>query len=195
MPPEQAVGAVDQIDERSDVFGLGAILCAVLTGRPPYVAADFESVRQLAARAGLGDAFARLDACGADPGLVGLCRRCLAAQKADRPADAGEVARAVAGLRAAAEERARAAELDRVRAEGERAKAEAEARGQRKLRRAHLALAAALGLLLAGGGAFGWYSDRQAGRTTEAVAALLDQCEAALRADRADQATLALEAA
>ena len=26
MPPEQAVGAVDQVDARSDVFGLGAIL-------------------------------------------------------------------------------------------------------------------------------------------------------------------------
>src|SRR5436305_11921046 len=151
MPPEQAVGAVDQIDERSDVFGLGAILCAVLTGRPPYVGADFESTRQLAARAKLGDAFTRLDACGADPGLVEMCKRCLAAEKADRPADAGEVARAVADLRAAAEERARRAEVDRARAE-------AEAREQRKRRRVQLALAAALGLLLVGGGAFAWYS-------------------------------------
>ena len=35
----------------------------------------------------------------------------------DRPADAGEVARAVAALRAAADERARQAELDRAKAE------------------------------------------------------------------------------
>ncbi len=35
MPPEQAIGAIDQIDERSDVFGLGAILCMILTGKPP----------------------------------------------------------------------------------------------------------------------------------------------------------------
>jgi serine/threonine protein kinase len=35
MPPEQAIGAVDRIDARSDVFSLGGILCAVLTGRPP----------------------------------------------------------------------------------------------------------------------------------------------------------------
>src|SRR5205814_1624945 len=127
MPPEQAIGAVDQIDQRSDVFGLGAILCTILTGKPPYVGADSESTRQLAARAKLSDALTRLDGCGADPGLVELCKRCLAADKADRPADAGEVARAVASLRAAADERARRAELDRVRAEGERAKAEAEA--------------------------------------------------------------------
>src|SRR5205085_11139114 len=105
MPPEQAVGAVNQVDARSDVFGLGAILCAVLTGRPPYAAADFESIRQLAARAKLGDAFARLDACGADPGLVELCKRCLAPEQADRPADAGEVAKAVHDLRAAADDR------------------------------------------------------------------------------------------
>src|SRR5438445_9398411 len=112
MPPEQAIGAVDKVDQQSDVFGLGAILCAILTGKPPYVGADQESTRQLAARARLEDAFARLDGCGAEPDLVALCKHCLAAEKADRPADAGEVARAVAGLRAAAEERARAAEVE-----------------------------------------------------------------------------------
>src|SRR5262249_15694955 len=35
MPPEQARGEVDRLDERSDVFSLGAILCVILTGRPP----------------------------------------------------------------------------------------------------------------------------------------------------------------
>src|SRR5262249_10361492 len=32
MPPEQALGEAEQIDERADVFALGAILCVVLTG-------------------------------------------------------------------------------------------------------------------------------------------------------------------
>ena len=36
MPPEQAGGEIDKIDERADVFGLGAMLCVILTGQPPY---------------------------------------------------------------------------------------------------------------------------------------------------------------
>jgi len=36
MPPEQADGAIDQIDARSDVYALGAILYEILSGRPPY---------------------------------------------------------------------------------------------------------------------------------------------------------------
>jgi tetratricopeptide (TPR) repeat protein len=37
MSPEQARGQVDEIDERSDVFGLGAVLYELVTGRPPYL--------------------------------------------------------------------------------------------------------------------------------------------------------------
>jgi WD40 repeat protein/serine/threonine protein kinase len=137
MAPEQAQGAVEEIDERSDVFGLGAVLCTILTGKPPYSGAGADSVRLKAIRGETADALARLDACGADPELVALAKRCLAREREARPRDAGEVAAAVTAHLAAAEERARKAELDRVRTEEER-----------KRRRVQLTLAAAvLGLV------------------------------------------------
>jgi tetratricopeptide (TPR) repeat protein len=99
------------------------------------------------------------------------------------------VAREVAGLRAAADERARAAELDRVRAEGERAKAEAEAREQRKRRRVQAGLGMTLTAVVALVGFGLWWNERheseaaanrasRQSRTVASVSAALDDARA-----------------
>jgi tetratricopeptide (TPR) repeat protein/tRNA A-37 threonylcarbamoyl transferase component Bud32 len=147
IAPEQAIGQVERVNERADVFGLGALLAVILTGEPPYVGESFEAVRVQALRGKLEECFARLDASGAEPELVVLSKKCLAFEPADRPADAGAVARAVERLRVAAEERARQADLERVRLEGEQATAAARTAERRKRQR--LALLA-VGVLAVG---------------------------------------------
>jgi serine/threonine-protein kinase len=44
MAPEQAQGRVDLIDARSDIYGLGAILFEILTGKPPHAGQNPEEV-------------------------------------------------------------------------------------------------------------------------------------------------------
>ena len=117
MSPEQAGGEHDRVDRRADVFGLGGVLCAMLTGVPPYEGTSAESVRLNAVRGETGPALARLDACGAEPEVVALCKRCLSFDPAGRPADADVLAHEIAALRRASDERARTAELSRATAE------------------------------------------------------------------------------
>ena len=112
MSPEQAQGDNGRIDERTDVFGLGGILCAILTGQPPYPGTRTRKVYARAARADLADASARLDASPAARELVALAKRCLAPHRDARPRDAQEVA---AALTAYFESDLRRAERDLVR--------------------------------------------------------------------------------
>jgi serine/threonine protein kinase len=165
MPPEQALAEIDKVNERADVFGLGAVLAVILTGKPPYVGESFEAVRVQAARGRLDDCFARLDVCGAEPELINLCKRCLAFELTDRPANAGTVAEAVSGLRAAADERARRAELDRVQAEGEAREAMTRATAQRQRR---VLSGVIMFVLLAGLGVSLWQMFRAIGAETTA---------------------------
>lgn len=51
MAPEQARGEADLIDARTDVFGVGATLYEVLTGRSPYADVDEYAAIEFAARA------------------------------------------------------------------------------------------------------------------------------------------------
>jgi eukaryotic-like serine/threonine-protein kinase len=156
MAPEQARGEVDTLDARCDVFGLGGILCEILTGTPPFTAQTSMDNVFLAMFGDLSGALARLDACGADAELVDLAKRCLAADRENRPTHGGAVAEGVAQYQAALQERMKQAEIDK-------AAALVKVREERKRRRVSLALAAALVLLVVGGSACAlWYQGEMA---------------------------------
>ncbi|MEJ7593393.1 MAG: serine/threonine-protein kinase, partial [Planctomycetaceae bacterium] len=193
MAPEQARG--EEVDTRADVFALGGILCALLTGQPPFVGKSSVEVIQRAAAGNLADANARLDACGADAELVTLCRQCLNQNSMDRPADGQKVADALTSYLNGVQERLQVAER-------ERAVTKAREVEQRKRRRAQLALAAALLVVFLGFAAFAWWQNEQsrigrerAARNGESVTALLNQCQVALRGGDAANAEVALSEA
>ena len=111
MPPEQARGAVDDLSERSDVFGLGAILCQILTGNPPYAGHSLDEICKQARDGELGDAFRSLEDCGADRVLIDLTCRCLAVDPDERPRSAVELAASVRSYLESLESRRRNLEL------------------------------------------------------------------------------------
>jgi serine/threonine protein kinase len=152
MPPEQARGEIDAVDERADVFALGGILCEILTGHPPCSGRTPVEIHRKSTNGDMALAFERLAACGADVELVQVARRCLAPDARERPRDAGDLARAMTAYMAGVQDRLRAAEL---------ARAEAQARTieERKRRTTQLRMAAAILLVLAagiGGVAYQW---------------------------------------
>jgi serine/threonine-protein kinase len=181
IAPEQARGAVELVDARADVFGLGALLCEILTGEPPFTGKNAEAMRK-AQTAQLDDAFTRLDGCGADRELTGLARRCLAAEPWDRPHDAGEVAAAVTAYQNSVVERLRQAELAHAAEVARTEEAKATAAQERKARRLTLGLAACVLALITVGATGGLWVQRQwaaqsaeALRQREAVGTALDK--------------------
>ena len=172
MAPEQARGALDVIDERADVFGLGSILCEILTGQPAFTGKTVSELYRKAERADLDDAFARLASCGAEAELVDLARSCLAAAPKNRLRDAGVVLADLTAYITGVDERLRAAELAQ-------AKAEAKAHGERKRRVLSVALAAStLATALLGGGAWAWVvgdRNRRVAKTNEVVSRAYDE--------------------
>lgn len=154
MAPEQARGAADAAAPQADVFGLGAMLCEILTGRPPYTG-ELEVVLVQARLCDLRDAEQRLREATVPHDLAALALRCLAVDPEARPADATEVAAAVQRHLASLQERAHEAALAA-------AAAEARAAADRRTRRLQAAwFTTVLVMLIVAGGAWLW-SERAA---------------------------------
>lgn len=161
MAPEQARGDELAITSRTDVFGLGAILCEILTGRPPY-AGETKSVTYLqATQCWQDDVREALHDCGGDAALVALASRCLDPDAQQRPHDATDVAREVTGYLEGLETRARELQLKAV-------AAEARATQERRSRRIVLALGAALlAAVIAVAGTLVWLQHERSSREAE----------------------------
>ena len=95
MAPEQARGS-GEVDARADVFALGCVLFACVTGRPPFTG---ESMMEVLAKIVFGDPPRVSSLCGdVPPELDDLVARCMAKERDERPSDAGAVAAAIAAL-------------------------------------------------------------------------------------------------
>ncbi len=89
MAPEQALGQVDRIEPRTDVYGLGAILYEILVGEPPYRGKLNDVLRRVV---GEPPEPPRHRVAGTPAALEAVCLKCLAKDPADRYGSAGELA-------------------------------------------------------------------------------------------------------
>ncbi|MCO5168565.1 MAG: protein kinase [Planctomycetes bacterium] len=155
MAPEQANG--ERVGPPADVYGLGATLYALLTGRPPIEGRSTLDVL----RAVLEEAPAPPQALrpGLDPALGALCLRCLEKAPAARFASARDLAEAL----------------------------EAWLRGPHRARRRRggAALGAALGGVLGAAGALAWAVPAVGAARAEATRARADASAAARERDEA----------
>ncbi|MCB9932972.1 MAG: protein kinase [Planctomycetes bacterium] len=97
MPPEQARGELENVDEQSDVYSLGAVLYQILTGLPPYEG----PMAALIVQAVLSGPPLRVSAREKDipPELEALVEKAMARDKKDRIRSALELASEVKAFR------------------------------------------------------------------------------------------------
>ena len=90
MAPEQAAGRVQEIGPATDVYALGCILYALLSGRPPF---DGTSAAVLWATVNAEATPPSQSRPTVPSALDAVCLRCLQKKPADRYASAGDLAR------------------------------------------------------------------------------------------------------
>lgn len=93
MAPEQAAGRVDEVDERSDVFSLGALLYHLFSGHPPYRGRGSMAVLSMAIEA----EFEPLErvAENVPAGIAAIVGKAMAKDAEQRYASAGQLAEAL----------------------------------------------------------------------------------------------------
>ena len=87
MSPEQAEGAIDAVDERSDVWSLGAVLFEILTGKSPFKGKNVEFLLYQVITADLEPVRAAETDAPAD--LAAIAEKALSKKPEDRYPDAG----------------------------------------------------------------------------------------------------------
>lgn len=100
MPPEQARGELDRIDERSDVYSLGVVLFELLTARLPFEGSNvYDMLRQVAE--GTAPDVAKIQE-DAPRELCAICQRAVARAQDDRYPTAKELAEDIARFQSGA---------------------------------------------------------------------------------------------
>ena len=90
MPPEQAWGKLAEVDERSDIWSIGAVLHEVLTGRPPFAGA---SALEVVVKVRSEEVKPVLDVEPAAPAeLAAIAGRCMRRERDQRYQNARDVA-------------------------------------------------------------------------------------------------------
>lgn len=99
MAPEQAAGRLDELDNRTDIYGLGAILFSIVTGFAPHEKTQKESVNSGVGARGMISAIASGATPSAlaanpdtDPALDAICRKAMARRRYARYQLATELA-------------------------------------------------------------------------------------------------------
>jgi serine/threonine-protein kinase len=84
MAPEQARGKVSEIDERTDVFGLGGILYRILTNRAPHAAESSQQAIEKSLRGDIDPPSQVVAALRLPPGLCRITMKALSAEQSQR---------------------------------------------------------------------------------------------------------------